>query len=330
MPQSEHASTLKVLHLGNYAVDQMNLRARETVYWPGISKDIKATYHRSDICAKFTRTQQKETPQYVETPQSRWEQLGLDIFSLKNTHYLLVVDYFSCFLLSENCRVHSMGVIKHLKEIFMEIGVPRCIVSDGGTQFTSQEFKDFMRVWDVQHRVTSLTNAQSNGQAERIVQTIKNSLTKAMEGGEDLHLSILSYITTPLNHSLPLPAELLNFRKFRCLLPPQIRQQNHIQQYRKVMQHQKYEQAKYYNKSAKDLPSLKTGDAVYVQLVPNVRRWIPATVIERISTRSYKVKTIKGGIYIRNRKFIRVKYTDLRWGLQTTGKDTALGHNTTH
>ena len=35
MPQSERASTLKVLHMGHYAVNKMNLRARETVYWPG-------------------------------------------------------------------------------------------------------------------------------------------------------------------------------------------------------------------------------------------------------------------------------------------------------
>ena len=46
MPESEHASALKILHLGHYAVDKMNLRARETVYWPGISEDIKATYHK--------------------------------------------------------------------------------------------------------------------------------------------------------------------------------------------------------------------------------------------------------------------------------------------
>ena len=44
MPQSEQASTLKVLHMGQYAVNKMNLRARKTVYWPGISEDIKATY----------------------------------------------------------------------------------------------------------------------------------------------------------------------------------------------------------------------------------------------------------------------------------------------
>ena len=43
MPQSERASTLKVLHMGHYAIDKMNLRARETVYWPGISENIKVT-----------------------------------------------------------------------------------------------------------------------------------------------------------------------------------------------------------------------------------------------------------------------------------------------
>ena len=269
--------------------------------------------------------------QSVETPQTRWEQLGLDIFSLKNTHYLLVVDYFSQFPIVRKLQsLHSVRVIKHLKEIFTEIGVPRCIVSDDGTQFTSQEFKDFMRMWNIQHRVTSPTNAQSNGQAECFVQTIKNSLTKAMEGGEDIYLAILSYITMCLNHSLPSPAELLNSRKSKCLLPLWTQQQNHTHQYRRMMQHQKHKQAKYYNKSAKYLPSLKTGDAVYVQLVPNVRRWTPAIIVETLSVRSYRVKTPKGGVYVRNRKFIRIKHTDSRQSLKATPKDTVLGESITH
>ena len=130
IPQSEQASNLEVLHLGHYAGNKMNLRVRETVYWPGISEDIKVTYHRCDICAKFARTQQKETLQYVETPQARWEQLGLDLFSLKNMHYLPAVDYFSWFPIVRKLQsFHSASVIKHLKEIFMKIGVPRCMVA---------------------------------------------------------------------------------------------------------------------------------------------------------------------------------------------------------
>ena len=115
MPQSEQASTLKVLHMGHYAVDKMNLRARETVYWPGISEDIKVTYHKCEICAKFTRTQQKETLQYVEMPPASWEQLGLDLFTLRNMHYLLAVDYFSWFPVVRKLQsLHLMSVIKHL------------------------------------------------------------------------------------------------------------------------------------------------------------------------------------------------------------------------
>ena len=177
-------------------------------------------YHKCSICAKYAQSQQKETLKPIETPQTGWEQLGLDIFSLKGTQHLLTVDYFSQFPVVRKLQsLHSTSVIKTLKEIFTGMGVPKCIVSDGGTQFTSQEFQDFTKEWQIDHRVTSPTNAQSNGQAERFVQTIKNSLMKSMEGGEDIHLAILSYITTPLNHNLPSPAELLNSRKFRCLLP---------------------------------------------------------------------------------------------------------------
>ena len=210
-----------------------------------------------------------------------------------------------------------MSVIKTLKEIFKTVGIPKCIVSDGGTQFTSQEFKDFIGDWQIDHRITSPTNAQSNGQAEKFVQTVKNSLTKAMEGGQDLYLAILSYITTPFSHSLPSPAELLNSRKFRCSLLLQLQQPKHVQRHRRMMQDMKHQKARHYNKSSRDLPKLKTGDAVYVQLVPKVKNWARAIVINVISNRTYKVQTRAGGIIWRNRKFIKLRHIDSKQSLKT-------------
>ena len=309
--------------MGHYAIDKMSLRARETVYWPGISEDIRHTYHHCQICAKFARSQQRETLQSIETPQTAWEQLGLDIFTLRNTHFLLVIDYFRWFPVVRQLQIlHSLSVIKHLKHIFTEMGIPRCIVSDGGTQFTSQEFQDLtQKQWGIHHRVTSPTNAQSNGQAECFVQTIKNSLTKAMEGGEDPHLAILTYATTPLNHSLPSPAELLNSRRYRCILPTQIRQQNLTYRYRNIMQKQKQQQTNYYNRNARDLPSLKTGRPVYVQLIPKTRNWIPGHIIKRLNQRTYKTENmIMEESYTRNRKFIKPRYMDSRQSLQTNNR----------
>ena len=71
---------------------------------------------------------------------------GTRHFHIKNTHYLLVIDYFSRFPVVKQLQsLHSLSVIKHLKDILTEIGIPTSIVSDGGTKFTSQEFQDFTK-----------------------------------------------------------------------------------------------------------------------------------------------------------------------------------------
>ena len=138
IPKSERASTLKVLHMGHYAVDKMSLRARETVYWPGINAKTSDTPITTVISVPSLQELNKERHySLIETPQTAWKQLGLDIFTLRNTQYLLVIDYFSQFPIVKQLQsLHSLSVIKHLKDIFTEIGIPRCIVSDGGTQFT--------------------------------------------------------------------------------------------------------------------------------------------------------------------------------------------------
>ena len=101
------------------------------------------------------------------------------------------------------------------------------------------------------------------------------------------------------------------------LVAPLIQQPKHTQRHRKVMQDMKYQQAKHYNKSSKNLPKLKTADAVYIQLVPKARNWARAIVIDVISNRTYKVQIKAGGIYWRNREFIKPRCTDLRQSLKT-------------
>ena len=132
-----------------------------------------------------------------------------------------------------------------------------------------------------------------------------------MEGGEDPHLALLAYITIPLSHNLPPPAKLLNYKKFRCLLPVQIEKHKQTRLQRQTMQRLKLQQAKHYNKNAKDLSNLNIGDTVYIQLKPNVRKWIPGIIVHTglENLRTYSVQTTHGGQYVRNRKFFRVRHT---------------------
>ena len=93
------------------------------------------------------------------------------------------------------------------------------------------------------------------------------------------------------------------------------------------MQEMKHQQAKH-NKSSRDLPRLKTGDAVYVQLIPRAKNWARATIVDIISIRTYTVQTLKGGIYWRNRRFIKPRCSDLRHSLKTTpGPVRDIQHN---
>ena len=189
----------------------MQLRALETVYWPGINKDILKQYQSCKTCIKHSKSQRHELLQSHPIPELPWYMVATDLFEIKNSKYLLLVDKLG--------STTSKVLVQEMKAVFTKLGVPNVIVSDGGPQYTSPEFKDFMRQWQIEHRVSSPRNPQSNGMAERCVQTMKASLIKTMEEGEDVDLALLTYKTTPLSHKLPLPAELLNSRKYKTLLP---------------------------------------------------------------------------------------------------------------
>ena len=93
MPHSERLETLKVLHLGHYAVDKMQLKALETVYWPAINKDILRSYQSCKTCIKYSKSERSELLQSHPTPPVPWHTVATDLFETKNSKYLLIVDY---------------------------------------------------------------------------------------------------------------------------------------------------------------------------------------------------------------------------------------------
>ena len=93
IPHSERLDTLKVLHLGHYAVKKMQLRALETVYWPGINKDILKQYQSCKTCIKYSKSQRNEPLQAHPTPEVPWHTVATDLLKTKNSKHLLIVDY---------------------------------------------------------------------------------------------------------------------------------------------------------------------------------------------------------------------------------------------
>ena len=132
MPHSERLETLKVLHLGHYAVDKMHLRALETVYWPGINKDILKQYQRCKTCIKDSKSQRSEPLQSHPTPELPRHTVATDLFETKNSKYLLLIDYYSKFpVLHKLGSTTSKCLVQEMKALFAELGVPTVIVLHG-------------------------------------------------------------------------------------------------------------------------------------------------------------------------------------------------------
>jgi len=99
--------------------------------------------------------------------------------------------------------------------MFSRHGIPETVINDNGPQFSSHEFSVLATSYNFTHTTSSPYYLQSNGQAERTVQTVKHLLTKS----EDPYLALLIYHTTPLPWCNLSPLQLLMGRHLRTNLP---------------------------------------------------------------------------------------------------------------
>ena len=75
--------------------------------------------------------------------------------------------------------------IEVLRKSFAAYGLPEKILTDIGPQFTSKEFCDFVRYYDIRHIKSAPYYPATNGVVERFIQTFKH----AMKSNADRTLS---------------------------------------------------------------------------------------------------------------------------------------------
>ena len=164
------------------------------------------------MCQTFSRSQQRETLLPHEVPQGPWEKLGIDFFEFQSTTYLLIADYYSRFPVIRKVRsTNASATTEILKQVLSEYGVPQTVMTENGPLFSSKEFASFANQYPRYPR--------SNSFIERMVQTVKQCMKKCAAAGHDPSLAMLIYRATLFTTIIPSPAELLNGRKCRALLP---------------------------------------------------------------------------------------------------------------
>ena len=199
----------------------------------------------------------------------------------------------------------SKETIDFVESVFAIHGIPKTLISDNARQFTSFEFDNFKKQWDFQHTTSSPHYPQSNGFIERTVQTVKNCLKKAKAQKQNPQLAFLSLRTTPIDKTLPSPAELLFNRKVQNQIPHIIRHTNKSEHIQNQLLARQNTQKTYFDQHRKELPPLIDNQQVSVQDT-TTSLWSPATIIKSCGEpRSYVIQTPDGTTLRRNRRHLK-------------------------
>uniref|UniRef100_A0A671KHG3 Gypsy retrotransposon integrase-like protein 1 n=1 Tax=Sinocyclocheilus anshuiensis TaxID=1608454 RepID=A0A671KHG3_9TELE len=155
---------------------------QNSFWWSNMARDITDYVKSCQICA------QSKTPRELPSgllkplpiPQRPWSHLSIDFItdlppSDHHTTILVIIDRFS-----KSCRLIPLPKLPTAMEtaqalfqhVFRIYGLPEDIVSDRGTQFTSQVWKAFCNQLDINVSLTSGYHPEANGQVERLNQEI--------------------------------------------------------------------------------------------------------------------------------------------------------------
>ncbi|UYV73302.1 K02A2.6-like [Cordylochernes scorpioides] len=192
IPKSLRKDILEKLHQGHFGINKCRFRAKESVWWLGISQEIERMVSSCTKCLK-ERKPKHEPLMPSEFPIRPWQKVGMDLFYLNGRWYLIVCDYYS----------------RH--------GTPETVRSDNGPQFQKvlgSEFSKFSKEWSFKHITSSPKFPQSNGFIGAIIKNMKQSFKKE----EDCYLTLQEYRTMPLESGYS-PAELLMGRRLRTSVP---------------------------------------------------------------------------------------------------------------
>ena len=222
VPPPGRVKVINELHSAHPGISRMKSLARSYVWWPGTDTDLEAKVQNCRQCQETRKLPVAVPMQSWEWPTQPWSRLHIDYAGpFQGKMFLVVVDAHSKWMeVSIVTSAATAVTIQNLKRMFATHGLPRTVVSDNGSVFTSNEFQDFLVKNGIRHIKTAPYHLASNGLAERAVQTLKGGLKKLTSGCLETKLSrfLFQYRVTPHTTTGQTPAQLLMGRCLRTHL----------------------------------------------------------------------------------------------------------------
>jgi RNase H-like domain found in reverse transcriptase/Reverse transcriptase (RNA-dependent DNA polymerase)/Integrase zinc binding domain/Integrase core domain len=297
IPATLRHRVLTELHEGHMGVTKMKSLARSYCYWRGIDADIEKLVKSCKPCCLIQKNPGKQQPVHLwDYPKQPWERVHIDYAGpfMERNFFILVDAHTKWPEIVTTRSTDSTASINILRSIFGRFGLPYTLVSDNGPQFKSAEFERFLKQNGIQHKTSAPYHPATNGQAERLVQTMKQSLRAMSNEPGDVQLKLtrflFQYRVTPHATTHRSPAELMFGRHIRTRLDVM---RSSVQQ----------EMVDRYVPPGR-VRTFKTGQPVQVRFYGANQKWKFGTISQQLGSLHYAIR-IDGAEHIRHIDQIR-------------------------
>ena len=324
IPSALRPLVLETLHSAHQGVTGMTLRAQASVWWPGVTPQIRETRDKCRVCNECAPSQPSAPPEPLQQPDYPFQQVASDYFQAGGYHYLVIVDRFSGWPTVQFCGAStgsSRQLQEWLRQFFATYGIPEELATDGGLTYMAYDTQKFLKDYGVKHRLSSVAFAQSNKRAELGVKSMKRLIRENTNRDGSLTndkflKALMTYRNTPDRDTHLSPAQVIFGRNLRDFLPsPQTRYKPQPEwimlreDREKALAKRAVSNMEKLDRNCRVLPKLAVGDSVLVQnqVGNHPSRWdITGVVVEIRDHDQYVIRVDGSGrMTLRNRKFLK-------------------------
>lgn len=190
VPRGYRLSVLRLYHDDNCHVgyDKTLSKIREYFWFPGIAAFTKKYISHCLICvSRKSHSGPKQGLLHPIQKSIPFHTLHLDCTGPFRQsaegfkHVLLIVDGFTKFCILKPLKtLNGQELVSVIRETVTLFGSPTLVITDRGTNFTSNQVQSLFRELEIEHHMISTGTPRSNGQVERYVATITNMLTTSI------------------------------------------------------------------------------------------------------------------------------------------------------
>ena len=175
---------------GHFGRDKTEALLRRKYFWPELAKEVAEYVKTCSVCQTMKARHHRPygEAQALPMPSRAWEEITMDFITdlppgkLGDCVYdaiLVIVDRYTkmnrYLPTTKKCTSVELAELLEL-HIVRHYGLPKGIITDRGSVFTSQYWSDFAFEARIKRRLSTAFHPQTDGQTERMNQTLKQYL----------------------------------------------------------------------------------------------------------------------------------------------------------